>query len=303
MAPGFSAINDYFDQIIIDQWGVLHDGKIPYTGSLDALTRIKGEGKTVIMLSNSSKRKSASYKGLNKVGFKSDLFDDIVTSGELAFEYISNRRFDFLKSIVGTAKVCVIGNGEDDEEYIEECKCEITPPEQAHFILARGMFELNDGDGKSTKFDNPSQLLNCISPWLLRCIKSSIPMIVSNPDLNRPGSNAPMPGRIGAIYTSMGGRVEYIGKPYAAVYSKCYESFEKLDGKISRICGIGDSLEHDILGAKNNGIISVFTSNGVHCGELGTIEGDKTAPEISKLNALIETCGIMPVYVIPNFSW
>jgi ribonucleotide monophosphatase NagD (HAD superfamily) len=119
-----------------------------------------------------------------------------------------------------------------------------------------------------------------------------------------------MPGRIGALYSELGGRVEYIGKPYPAVYEKCAESFsrflargEALDK--TRMCGVGDSLDHDVLGANRFGIASVFTANGVHCGELGTIEGSKLPPDSEALQSLLLKFDpyAHPNFIIPNFSW
>lgn len=131
-------------------------------------------------------------------------------------------------------------------------------------------------------------------------------MIVSNPDFNRPGSGDPMPGRIGSMYADLGGRVEYIGKPYPAVYQKCFESFDKLHGGSTvkgRTCGVGDSLDHDILGANNFGIASVFTANGVHCGQLGTTEGSGETPNLVDLENLLLKLNVQPNFIIPNFSW
>jgi ribonucleotide monophosphatase NagD (HAD superfamily) len=45
---------------------------------------------------------------------------------------------------------------------------------------------------------------------------------------------------------------------------------------VERVCGVGDSLDHDILGAKNTGIASIWTANGIHSAEMGTIEGSTT---------------------------
>ena len=51
---------------------------------------------------------------------------------------------------------------------------------------------------------------------------SGLPMIVSNPDIVRPGyDNDPMPGLLGQAYERKGGRVIYVGKPYPLVYERC----------------------------------------------------------------------------------
>ena len=219
-----------YDSLIIDQWGVLHDGKTPYPGVVECLKNLKSQGKRLILLSNSSKRKSSSYKGLNKVGIDSLLFDDIVTSGEMAWNAIRERRLDFLldNTIVNSdiatdsnsdknLKVFVVGNNDDDAQYISSCNCVASSPETADFILARGTFcfysglpaeknldTVEDTQSDSTEsvdgiisYEEAEDLIAVVDPYLKRCIARNLPMLVSNPDFHRPGSGAPMPGQIG----------------------------------------------------------------------------------------------------------
>jgi hypothetical protein len=64
----FASLVSLYDSYIIDQWGVLHDGKTPYPGVVACLSELKAAGKQLILLSNSSKRRASSFKGLQKVG-------------------------------------------------------------------------------------------------------------------------------------------------------------------------------------------------------------------------------------------
>jgi ribonucleotide monophosphatase NagD (HAD superfamily) len=255
VVSGMDSVSKFYDSFIIDQWGVLHDGKTPYTGVTECLQKLKDDGKNLILLSNSSKRKANSVKGLDKVGIKSILFDEIVTSGELAWNAITDRNFDFKipplsATSVGqqgfdmtvtfddskrTLKVFVIGNNDDDTEYIRSCGCVLSPPESADFVLARGTFCIMTGsdasisnkassplsttepsssgptepslDG-SVAFSNAEDLIANIDPYLQRCIVRGLPMLVSNPDFTRPGSGAPMPGQIGILCYAL---IEVIG--------------------------------------------------------------------------------------------
>ena len=54
-----------FDEFLIDQFGVLHDGMRPYQGAIPCLTKLKELGKNVILLSNSGKR---AYANICQVG-------------------------------------------------------------------------------------------------------------------------------------------------------------------------------------------------------------------------------------------
>ena len=76
-----------------------------------------------------------------------------------------------------------------------------------------------------------------------------------------------MPGQIAKLYVEKyGGVVQYLGKPYQTVYDACFAVLAAGDDRggytnglssaldKSRICGVGDSLDHDILGAHTAGI-------------------------------------------------
>ena len=69
-------------------------------------------------------------------------------------------------------------------------------------------------------------------------------------------------GTIADLYNHMGGKVVILGKPSKEIYMKSTKKINKLN--ISRTIAIGDSLDHDILGASNFGIDSILISNGIH---------------------------------------
>ncbi|MEL0110544.1 MAG: hypothetical protein VW835_02320, partial [Rickettsiales bacterium] len=53
---GLGAIADAYDAFLVDQWGVLHDGHTAYGPAVNVIQRLKEAGKTLIGLSNSSRR-------------------------------------------------------------------------------------------------------------------------------------------------------------------------------------------------------------------------------------------------------
>ena len=63
-------ILDKYDTFLLDMWGVLHDGSKPYEGVLQTVKELKGMGKNLIILSNSSKRRENSHKMLGKREFQ-----------------------------------------------------------------------------------------------------------------------------------------------------------------------------------------------------------------------------------------
>eukprot|EP00878_Enallax_costatus_P043696 GHUV01051750.1.p1 GENE.GHUV01051750.1~~GHUV01051750.1.p1 ORF type:complete len:173 (+),score=37.24 GHUV01051750.1:81-599(+) len=77
--------------VLLDQFGVLHDGKQPYPHAIAAVQRLHEAGKQIIVLSNSSRRSGGTIKKLAKLGFKAEWFAGAITSGELAHQYLSSR--------------------------------------------------------------------------------------------------------------------------------------------------------------------------------------------------------------------
>ena len=69
-------------------------------------------------------------------------------------------------------------------------------------------------------------------------------------------------GTIADLYDHMGGKVIILGKPSKEIYLETFKNLNQID--LSRIIAVGDSLDHDILGASNFGIDSVLITSGIH---------------------------------------
>ena len=102
-------------------------------------------------------------------------------------------------------------------------------------------------------------------------------------------------GTIADLYDHMGGKVVILGKPSKEIYERSCKKIEYLSK--SKIVAIGDSLDHDILGANNFNIDSVLISTGIHKDLF-----DK-GPEIG-LNKIKNSkkWNFSPTYVCENFS-
>ena len=298
---GLASLVDRFDAFVLDQWGVLHDGKRLYPDVLNTMQRLKDADKKLLMLSNSSKRKTSSLKGLAKVGIDPYAFfdGDVVTSGEVAWQQLS----------MGKGKrqrVFVLGNGEDDVEYVESLGPGVAAleedVEEATLVLARGTFSV----GTRRRFASADETLASAEMEAALCTLSrrGVPMLVSNPDLHRPGSGAPMPGQIAARYADLGGAVEFIGKPHAAVFDACMQLLAA-DLSRDRVCMVGDSLGHDVLGAARYGLGSCWIMNGVHAAELGTTEGAPRAGDPALIETTLQRNGgeVRPQFAVPAFQW
>jgi ribonucleotide monophosphatase NagD (HAD superfamily) len=85
-----------------------------------------------------------------------------------------------------------------------------------------------------------------------------------------------MPGKIAQRYEELGGKVISFGKPYKEHFEACLRD---LGLPKDRVAHVGDSLHHDIAGANDTGIASVFAAGGIHHEELGAPLG--TLPDRS----------------------
>jgi ribonucleotide monophosphatase NagD (HAD superfamily) len=52
LLPGIAPLAERYDGFILDLWGVLHDGRHPMPGALDALAHLREAGKRIVILSN-----------------------------------------------------------------------------------------------------------------------------------------------------------------------------------------------------------------------------------------------------------
>lgn len=60
--------------VLLDQFGVLHDGKQPYPHAIAAVQQLHAAGKTIVVLSNSSRRSGGTIGKLARMGFKEKWF-------------------------------------------------------------------------------------------------------------------------------------------------------------------------------------------------------------------------------------
>uniref|UniRef100_A0A7S2CE64 Uncharacterized protein n=1 Tax=Florenciella parvula TaxID=236787 RepID=A0A7S2CE64_9STRA len=142
-----------------------------------------------------------------------------------------------------------------------------------------------------------------------------VPMLVTNPDLVRPGSMAPMPGRLGKLYAGeLGGEVTYIGKPHNGantngVYDRALAILaEQGVSDLDRVCMVGDAMETDIRGAALNGLGgSVLIGHGIHSESLGLEQGKGAGETMDqgRLEELLEGYDDeeRPTHAIPAFNW
>lgn len=275
-----------YEGLILDLWGVIHDGRDPYPGVTDTLARVMGSGRKVVMLSNAPRRSSAVIEGMTVIGIGRGLYHDVLSSGELAWRALKRRDAPWAKAL---GRRCLhVGPARDEGLFVGLDLDLIAAPEEGAFILNTGPWE-----DEETVADYEVLLADAAA--------CRMPMICANPDIEviRGGKRIICAGALAGRYEELGGEVHAFGKPYPETYTACLELMGIADS--SRLLAIGDSLTTDILGANKAGIDSVLVTSGIHGAELGLAYGDTPTPE--GLYAACARAGAMPLAAVSAFTW
>lgn len=226
-----------FGGMLIDQFGVIHDGEKLYPGVLDTLENLKRARIPVVVMTNSGKRAEANRQRLVAMGLDRALFVDAMSSGEVAYRHLS---------AASPRRVFIIGRDGDDYGFdnIEI----VTDARDAEILLILG------SNAPRTSLDQYKTLFKGLT----------IPALCCNPDklmLTRDGLQ-PAPGAVASLYEGMGGNVDWIGKPYPAIYRAALD----LIGNPAQALAIGDSAEHDVAGGRRAGIDTLLVRTGLSAG-------------------------------------
>lgn len=232
-----STIAPRFGGMLIDQFGVIHDGEKLYPGVLDALESLNRAMIPVVVMTNSGKRAEANRHRLVAMGLDRTLFVDAMSSGEVAYQQLSRS---------SPRRAYIIGR--DGDDYGFDTIEIVAEPRDAEILLILG------SNVPRTSLDQYRALFSGLN----------IPALCCNPDklmLTRDGLQ-PAPGAIAALYEEMGGTVEWIGKPYPQIYQAALA----LIGNPAQALAIGDSAEHDVAGGRRAGIDTLLVRTGLAAG-------------------------------------
>jgi HAD superfamily hydrolase (TIGR01459 family) len=283
---GFRALADTYDGFIIDQWGVLHDGTQPYAGAAECLSQLRASGKRIVVLSNSGKREAENIRLMARLGFDAALYDRFISAGENARQAIATRADAFHRAL---GRRCFAITRDGDQALLEGIGLDLVDRvEAAEFLAVLGN-------------DSPRRVLADYEGELQAGIARELPMVCANPDLWRFSAHGMIEaaGVLARRYEALGGAVFYHGKPYPAIYDACFEALRGCDRE--RILAVGDSIEHDVLGATRVGVACALIAGGVHAQELRVRWGD--LPAGPAWRALIANAVARPQYLLPAFIW
>jgi HAD superfamily hydrolase (TIGR01459 family) len=231
---GVGEIARDFDAMLIDQFGVIHDGQKLYPGAAEVLRELRVLNIPVVVMTNSGKRAAPNIARLLEMGVLREQFQDCVSSGEVAFQSLD----------VKTAFLI----GRDGVDYAFDPVEFVARPEDAEVMLILG------SNAPATSLEAYRHQFEGLT----------LPAVCCNPDklmITRFGLQ-PAPGAIADVYEKLGGEVRWIGKPYGAIY----EHALKRVGSPKRVLCIGDSAEHDVAGGQGAGLSTLLVRQGVSAG-------------------------------------
>lgn len=275
-----SKIMDSHDVYVCGLNGVIYDGQNFFPEAIEALIRLRKNGKQVVLLSNTAMRLTELIEKMYAAGVSPRLFNNIITMGEVLHSQLQ----------VGSHRYAALGQvfynlGDGDTSVFEGLNYHNTENASRADFLYIG--------------SAPSHIAEDYMEILSHSASLNIPMLCIGND-----TSAFINGEIGSAsasiaeqYAILGGRIVTLGKPDKQIISYAIEEYKNIPS--DRILMIGDSVSTDIKGANNAGLASMLVSKGIHVNYLG--EG--YIPDVTKTRELSTTIGAAPDYVISNLRW
>lgn len=281
-----SVVASRYKAIACDLWGVLHNGVTAHEKAVHALKSFRNSGGVVVLLSNSPRPSSAVEVQLREMGIPADCYDAMTTSGDLA-QRMMNAHFPGKHYFhIGPPRDKPTLDGIVSEKVGDMCDADV--------VLCTGLFE-----DEKLSIEQHDDILN-------QAISQNLNLICANPDrvVDYAERRVYCAGALADRYESKGGKVRWLGKPYAAAYQSVMDQIEKTMSKsidVSSVLAIGDSLVTDIAGANSFGLDSILISQGLHKNELACeLSGDL---DREQLRAICGANQAFPSYIMAELSW
>ncbi|MDR2777127.1 MAG: HAD hydrolase-like protein [Puniceicoccales bacterium] len=324
-----------YDILLVDLYGVVWSGTYLFPTALEALGKLMSIGKKIVILSNISFVSKTVTKEYEDRGLLAGVhFSDFVTSGNAFRDILANHKLH-LKTVNFPKKYFVYGaentaafsgtNFEktydlDEADFVYVSATQFSDDERNRMsdAMKQYLYVTNtNGNGKLWKSTSVEPFI----PALQCFLDKKKPIVIANPDKIAPCAVLETPdtkeytakpivqqGFLAQTYENMGGEVFAVGKPYPQIYRYTLENLATAMG-ISledickkRIAMVGDSLETDILGAKNASkdmacsIESILVLSGISARDIARTYG-KVSPEIVDKFFAEET--LIPTHIMP----
>ncbi len=227
---------------IFDMDGTIYLGGKPFDFAIRFIKNLRAAGKKVLFFTNNASHTVPFYQAkLTRLGFE-PLPDEIMTSGDVTFEFLSRHR--------SGRSVYMVATDELVEEYrakgINVLNGAVADPREADIVIT----------GFDTSLTYEKLNIAC------RLIRGGAEYLSTHPDFNCPTEDGFIPdsGAIAALVTASTGKTPtYFGKPY----KETVEMIGEATGfKNEEMCIFGDRLYTDIALGKSFGVTSVLVLSG-----------------------------------------
>ncbi len=250
---------------LCDIWGVVHNGEQAHLAACDALQRHRQNNGIAILITNAPRPHHAVAEQLAGLKVPRDAYDAIVTSGDVTRQLVT---------AYSGGKVFFLGP-ERDAPLREGLSVDWSLIDDADAVLCTGLY--ND------RTDRPEDYDDMLKSILARELK----MICANPDIVVQFGTRLIPcaGALAKRYQDMGGTVEMAGKPFAPIYQLSIERAAEVAGHTiepRNVLAIGDGMQTDIAGGRDNNLAVAFITGGIHDEEIGPDGSTKEMADIAR---------------------
>jgi HAD superfamily hydrolase (TIGR01459 family) len=277
-------IIDNYDILLFDIWGVLMEQQ-PYKEAIEAVKKINRMKDIYIVTNMGRTRETVRQKLLDK-GLEIDLHK-IFTAGETTRSLLKNKKPNGKNPVIYHFDER-FNEGSVHHELLDGVNITTTKDlNEANLIL---ISQFADHQYDCSKFDSE----------LNEAAKRKLEALCSNPDtvVVNEGQIRYCAGFFAEKYEDMGGNVHYAGKPYLNIYDEVFASIKNINEiDKNRILMVGDTLETDILGAKNAQIHSALVTTGNMSKLLWNMDISKQ----ERYNLLLDnakSAGLVPEWII-----
>lgn len=219
------------DAVLLDIWGVLHDGRRPYPRATAALDALLDSGRPVAMLTNASYTGARVAADLQAMGFRTDGIAGIVTAGDVTKSLAAD--------LIRARGRNVWFIGEDEHLPLLEgldVRLQQTPDGADVVFVASG-----EADPAA----------------LAAAQRAGLPLVCANPDKavhHLDGTITRCAGAVAEDYARLGGAVLAAGKPHPPIFA----AGRALLGACRSPVLIGDTPETDLFGAHQAGMDALW---------------------------------------------
>ena len=270
----FQDIEDNYDALICDVWGVIHNGRELFESVNDCLVNFRSKQKPVVLLSNAPRPSKYIERMLNQLGLDRKSFNEIVTSGDMTMSVLNESHY---------GSKCYHIGPDRDLNIFDGVNVSRVSFDEADFLFVTGLFddEIEDENSYSSILDEAK--------------KRNLKLICANPDIvvQRGEKLIPCAGAIAKKYEEIGGKAINIGKPFSPIFDKAVNLIKGInENQNPRIIVIGDGLETDIKGANILKMDSLLVLGGLFASE-----SERNIIEVLKKK------NIFPSYYTEELKW